>query len=181
MAVSRNYLVVGALLILVGLVLFVAQLLGVDVDRLGWPLLVIVPGLALLFLGVALGDAAGEGLSIAGGITTMVGLVLLYQNATGHWATWAYAWALVAPGGVGVGQVVFGAFHRRNKTVRAGLDVLLVGLTLFCLLGLFFELVIGLSGFDVGGGTVILPAVLIGLGVVLLIRNLFKFQGRAER
>jgi hypothetical protein len=142
---------------------------------------VIIPGLALLTWGVAVGDAAGEGMSLAGAMVSMTGLILLYQQNTGHWATWAYAWALIAPGSVGLGQIVFGSYHGRTKMVRSGLDVLLAGLTLFVILGLFFELVIGLSGFGGGRGSAVLPAVLIGLGLVLLVRNLFKVRARPER
>ena len=34
-------------------------------------------------------------------VVTTVGLVLLYQNTTGRWESWAYAWALVGPAASG--------------------------------------------------------------------------------
>jgi len=40
---------------------------------------------------------------IPGSIITIAGLVLAVQNTFDLFATWAYAWALVAPGGVGLG------------------------------------------------------------------------------
>jgi hypothetical protein len=181
MKLSRSSLVVGGLLILVGIALLVGQFAGVDLGRVGWPFFVIIPGVVVLILGLWLAGSAGEGLSTVGSMVTMVGLILLYQNSTGHWATWAYAWALVAPTSIGVGQLLFGALHGQGKLVRSGLDTMLAGLGLFVVLGLFFELVIGLSGFRVRGGDIILPAVLIGLGLLLLIRNLFKHRAREER
>jgi hypothetical protein len=181
MNISRSSLVLGGLLILVGIALLIVQFFGVDLGRVGWPLFIIIPGAILLILGLWLGGSAGEGLTTVGGIVTTVGLILLYQERTGHWATWAYAWALVAPTSVGLTQMLFGAVHGQSNLVRSGLDSFLTGLGIFVVLGLFFELVIGLSGFTVRGGDVILPAVLIGLGVLLLIRNLFKHRGREAR
>jgi hypothetical protein len=181
MNISRSSLVLGGALILVGIALLVAQLVGVDLGRVGWPFFIIVPGVVVLILGLWLGGSAGEGASVLGSMITTVGLILLYQNSTGHWATWAYAWALVAPTSIGVGQFLFGTVHGQGKLVRSGLDTMLAGVGIFVVLGLFFELVIGLSGFNVRGGDIILPAVLIGLGLLLLIRNLFKYRGREAR
>ena len=42
--------------------------------------------------------AISEGLAIAGSIVTVSGLILLIQDATAHYESWAYAWALVFPG-----------------------------------------------------------------------------------
>jgi hypothetical protein len=181
MNISRSSLVLGGLLVLLGIALLVMQFVGVDLERMGWPFFIIVPGAVLWILGLWLAGSGGEGLTVAGGIVTAVGLVLLYTNSTGRWTTWAYAWALVAPASVGLSQLVFGALHGQGRLVRSGLDTFLTGLGIFVVLGLFLELVIGLSGFRVRGGEVILPAVLIGLGVLSLIRNLFKYRGRAER
>jgi hypothetical protein len=159
----------------------VVQLFGVELDLVGWPLFVIIPGVLLLILAVGLGGSAGEGLSVVGAMVTVVGLILFYQDRTGHWATWAYAWALVAPGSIGLGQIIFGLVHGKRELIRSGIDTLIAGLSIFVVLGLFLELVIGLSGFRVRGGRYILPAVLIGLGVISLIRNLFKIRERGER
>ena len=38
----------------------------------------------------------------------MLGLVLAYTNSTGDWPFWAYAWALVVPGGIGLGMYLQG-------------------------------------------------------------------------
>ena len=52
------------------------------------------------------------GFAIAGSIVTTVGSVLLYQQTTGHWESWAYAWALVGPGAAGLGMLVYGLLFR---------------------------------------------------------------------
>ena len=62
----------------------------------------------------------GSGLTVAGSIVTMVGLVLLYQNATGNWKGWAYAWALVGPGGSGLGMLLYGTRSGNRKMARDG-------------------------------------------------------------
>ena len=82
----------GLILIVGGGALLVAQLMDVDFGRIGWPFFVIAPGVVLLLAGLA--SSGGLGLAIAGSIVTMVGLILFFQNATGLYATWAYAWAL---------------------------------------------------------------------------------------
>ncbi|MEA2655708.1 MAG: hypothetical protein QOI23_1073, partial [Chloroflexota bacterium] len=89
----------GVVLVVVGLFYFVVQVAGINLESFGWPLFIIIPGLTLLIVGFV---SFGTGAAIPGGILTMVGLVLAVQNATGYWSGWAYAWALVAPGGVGL-------------------------------------------------------------------------------
>src|SRR5919106_1205810 len=76
----------GAALIVVGLIFFIGQWLDVDWGAATWPFYVIAPGLALLAFGLT--QRNGSGLAIAGSIVTMVGLVLLYQNATDRWESW---------------------------------------------------------------------------------------------
>ena len=66
----------------------------------GWPLYVIIPGITLLVVGFI---SLGSGALIPGGIVTVTGLVIAYQAVTDDWASWSYAWALVVPGGVGLG------------------------------------------------------------------------------
>lgn len=157
----------GLILIVGGGALLVAQLMDVDFGRIGWPFFVIAPGVVLLLAGLA--SSGGLGLAIAGSIVTMVGLILFFQNATGLYATWAYAWALTGPFGSGLGIVLHGLVHRRPDTVRDGFWPLMTGLGLFAVGFVFFEGIIGLSGgrLDLPGWA--LPAVLIlaGVGVLL--------------
>jgi hypothetical protein len=160
---------VGTILILVGALFLGAQLLDIDVGEVGWPFFVIIPGVVSLALGFVLRGAAG--LIIGGSVVTMVGLVLLYQNTTGHWESWAYAWALVGPGGSGIGSVLAGTRERSPGLVRAGLWQIVVGLTLLAAGLFFFEGLIGISGEPLSLPNWLLPAVVIAAGVVLLLRG----------
>jgi hypothetical protein len=170
---NRGAVTLGIVLIVVGALLLVDRVVGIDLASAGWPLFVIVPGVLLLAWGVSMTGREGVGLAVGGGITTVVGLILAVQNATGLWATWAYAWALVGPGGTGLGLIAFGLTHGDEGLVSNGLRSLGSGLALFVAFGIFFEGVIGLSGTpflstDIG------PVVLIGAGVVVLLVGLFR-------
>lgn len=161
---------VGVVLIVVGILLLLGQLLGVHLGQYFWPFFVIVPGVVLFVIALSAGAQAGEGLSIVGGIVTMVGLVLLYQNTFNHFESWAYAWALVGPTSVGLSQMIYGSAKGRDDLVTSGKRVAAVGITIFLVAAAFFELVIGLSGFGLGryGWAVLL----IILGVFFLLRAL---------
>jgi len=143
---DRRGVLLGVILIGLGLLFLVERFVGVDLAEAGWPLFVIIPGVLLFAWGVTQSGREGLGLAVAGGITTVVGLILAVQNATGLWATWAYAWALVGPGGSGLGMAGYGLVRRDSALVRNGLRSIAAGVGLFLAFGLFFEGVIGLSG-----------------------------------
>jgi hypothetical protein len=165
---NRGALILGGVLILLGLFFLAERFLDIDLGRYGWPLFVIVPGLILLVVGLTGPVPEGAGLTVAGTITTVTGLVLAFQNATGLWATWAYAWALVGPAASGLGLAIYGVARGLPDMRRQGVRALGIGLGLFVAFGLFFEGVIGLSGQPFLVGTDYLPIVLIGGGVVVL-------------
>ena len=108
----RGTVLLGLALVLLGGLALAGRFLNLDVLSLGWPIFVLAPGIVLFAAGVAIGGKGGLGLAIPGGIVSMVGLVLTFQSATGLWGTWAYAWALVAPGGVGLALVLYGLLTR---------------------------------------------------------------------
>jgi hypothetical protein len=164
----RGAVVLGAILIVLGGVFLVTNLTGFSFEA-AWPLFIIVPGLVLLGASFAVGGEAGGGLAIAGSIVTTVGLILAAQEATGLYASWAYAWALVAPGSVGVGMFLFGTYTGRADLTSAGVRLIAVGLALFIGFGLFFEGVIGLSGEGTPPLEGILPIALIALGAILVV------------
>src|SRR5258706_948536 len=113
--------ILGIILIALGGFFLAERVVGFDLGHYGWPFFVIVPGALLFAAALATADVrAGTGLATAGGITTMVGIVLAVQNVTGLWATWAYAWALVGPGGSGVGLFLYGLFRGQPDLVTAG-------------------------------------------------------------
>jgi len=164
---QRGGLILGLALILLGGAALLAQVGGVSI---GWPIWIVVPGVALILGAVAVGGSGGSGMAAVGGIVTMVGAVLAVQEAADLYQTWAYAWALVAPGGVGAGVAVYGLLARRGEDLRGGLGALFVGVVLFLVGFLFFEGVVGLSGSRFAGLTdVAVPLALVGIGVVVLV------------
>jgi hypothetical protein len=164
--------VFGASFILFGLLLLVGQLLHIDFLSLLWPFFIIVPGVALFLAALLASGKSGEPLAISGSIITMVGCILLFQNVTGLWSTWAYAWALIAPTSIGLGLLLWGAIKGHPDKVKEGLNLAGIGLVIFLVAGAFFELVLGVSGF--GLGPLALPFLLIGLGIVLILVNVIR-------
>jgi len=110
---------------------------------------------------------------------SMVGVVLSVQAATGLWATWAYAWALVAPGGVGLAFVLYGVLTGQPDVARDGVPILLTGLGLFVAFGLFFEGVLHLSGAALPLADSVLAAGLVVLGVVIVVVGMSGRKTRA--
>jgi hypothetical protein len=162
--------VLGGILVAVGLLFLVTQQLNVDLGDVGWPFFVIAPGVAITVLGLTMRH--GIGLAVGGSIASVVGLVLLYQNATDHWESWAYAWALVGPGGSGLGMLLYGARNGDASMMRAGFWQILGGVGLFAAGFVFFEGVIGISGRRFPLPEWVLPAIVIAFGAVLMIRGL---------
>lgn len=165
-------LVLGAILIVVGAILFAGQVIDIGFGDLGWPFWVIGVGVAVLLVGLLV--LTEPPIVVGGTVVTTVGLVLLYQNTTDHWESWAYAWALVGPAASGLGMVLWGLRTRNGDTIRGGTWGFLGGLALFAVGVLFFEGIIGLSGDRWAIPDWTLPAVIIGIGVVVLLRGLFE-------
>jgi hypothetical protein len=169
-------MIVGTLLILLGGLFLLGQAtgfwpLGWLTTEIGWPFIVIAVG-ALFFVGMVAGGRDAGSLAIPGSIITGTGLVLLALNATDQWQAMAYAWTLIAPTSIGVGFMLWGLWADQPERVRQGQRLTTIGLALFLGLAAFFELVINLSGFFVGSITRIgLPLLLIGLGLLLLLRR----------
>jgi hypothetical protein len=102
----------------------------------------------------------------------MTGLILLYQNTTSHWQSWAYAWVLIAPTSIGIGRAIQGWWSDRPDTIRDGRRIATAGLILFAVLAIFFELVLDISGLvDRSLAGIILPVLLIGAGAYLVLRG----------
>jgi len=157
-------------LVVVGIFALGVVVLGVDLTQYGWPLFVIVPGLTLLVVGFVGG---GAGASVPGGIVTMLGLVLAYQSSTGDWASWAFAWALIAPGGVGLGLYLQALRDRDPVILKRGRTLIFVALMIFMIGFVFFESILGISATDYGiFGKAALPALLIVIGAILLVRSI---------
>jgi hypothetical protein len=160
----------GVVLVVVGLFYFLVQVANVDLSSFGWPLFVIIPGVTLLIVGIV---SLGTGAAIPGGILTMVGLILAYQNSTGHWTSWAYAWALVAPGGVGLGLFLQGLREKNANLVRQGRSLMGIAALIFIVGFVFFESILDISGInDEPVVRAALPALFIIIGILLLARSI---------
>jgi hypothetical protein len=166
----------GASLILLGIVFligrYVSALFDFDLGHYAWPFFIIIPGLLLFMASFVFERRAGIPVAMFGGMVTTVGGILLIQNIFDLYASWAYAWALVAPTSVGLAKLVYGALRGLEDEVKSGLTLSGIGLAIFVVGGFFFELVIGINGFGFGAAWQCWPGLLIGLGVILLLANL---------
>ena len=166
---DRGPMLLGAGMLLVGFLLLAGRFLHIPFNDFLWPFIFIVPG-ALVFLSAVFSESSsGEGLSILGGILSMLGFVFLMQTITGLWASWAYIWALIAPTSIGLSQMVYGNLKHRDAITASGWRLTKIGLSIFMVGFLFFELVIGISGF--GFGLPVFPMILIFVGVIILARS----------
>jgi hypothetical protein len=159
----------GIVLVVVGLFALGVVLFGVDLTQYGWPLFVIIPGLTLLVVGFLGG---GQGASIPGGIVTMLGLLLAYSNSTGDWPSWAFAWSLIVPFGVGLGMYLQALRDRDLPALRRGRTLMFVGALIFMIGFVLFESILGISDMDYGiFGKAALPGLLVVIGIILLVRS----------
>mgnify|MGYP001102408668 CR=1 FL=1 len=161
-------IVVGLGLIALGALFLLGSIFRIDVWSFLWPFFIIVPGL-LFFVGMVAMGRSGAPLAVPGSIVTMVGLLLLYQSLTGHWESWAYAWALIFPTAVGIGLAIAGLWGDEPKTTRVGTVMATIGLGVFVFFAFFFELLLNISGFRSGPfGRIMFPLLLIAAGLGLI-------------
>ena len=160
----------GLVLVALGVFFLVAQYLDVNVWGFAWPFIIIIPG--LLFFAAMLGGGPALGvLAIPGSIITTIGLILLYQSTFNHFESWAYTWALI-PTAAGIGFIIDGRRQRDPMRVAGGERIVKIGLTLFLIGFVFFELVLnisGLFGWTLGG--IVGPLLLIAGGIYLFFRR----------
>ena len=171
---SRNDLAGGAILILVGVFYMLIEYFDFDLSQYTWPFYVIVPGLLIIVFALTLEVKTGKWVVTAGSIITMAGLILLYQNTFNHFESWAYGWALLVPTAVGLGQVFFGNLKSLSDLAATGKRNAKLGIYIFVIGAVFFEVVIGISEFrlsNFGLDISIWPVLLIGLGLYVLLRD----------
>ena len=98
-----------------------------------WALSII--GVAAIFLVASILNNI-PGLSIPAFIIGGIGGLLYYQNVTGDWDSWAYAWSLI-PGFVGIGLLFFSLQSKDKGTLKAGFILLYISAVLFFIFGSF--------------------------------------------
>ena len=102
----RKSITVGVLFILIGGWFFAVQNyepLNQWSDAFAeWPIWIVAIGI-LIFVAGLLGGAPS--LAVPAAIISGLGGIFYYQNLTGEWDTWAYAWTLI-PGFIGVGTLI---------------------------------------------------------------------------
>jgi hypothetical protein len=175
--ITPGNLILGIALIILGIFFFFGQALNqvfnIRISGFTWPFTVILPGVLLYIAAFLTEVRAGRGLAVAGSVITAVGVLLFFQNVTGLWATWAYAWALVAPTAPGLGLALFGVLRSQSGLVREGLKIAAIGAIIFAVGATFFELLIGISGFDFFGlRGFCFPLVLIAAGLLFIVLNM---------
>jgi hypothetical protein len=156
----------GIILVGLGVFFLLAQILNFSVFGFVWPFVILLPGAAFLYAAYT-GDKSNAGLAVPGAIIGGTGLILLYQNITGHWASWAYAWTLY-PVFLGLALSFIGHRTENRKTYETGQGFIRWGGIAFIVGAAFFELAI----FDHGAlGDLVLPILLIGVGAWILFRG----------
>jgi hypothetical protein len=170
---ERNTRALGLLLLAVGAWILVARFIHIDLGSWLWPFWVIVPGGLIMALGFRDTHRNNEGLVTFGSIVAVTGIILFVQNITGQWQSWAYAWALLFPGSIGLGQYLWGKRAGNVAEVRRGEKTMQTAFVLFVTFGLFFEVVLGIGGFHLGTASrIVVPVLLIAGGVALCITSM---------
>ena len=165
---TRTSVVGGMLLILLGLFFLAYQVMPERLSwlrvEMSWPLIVVAVGVFLLVFGLLVG---APGMAVPASIVGGIGMLLYWQNATGNWESWAYAWTLI-PGFVGIGIILSGLLGegRLRDALEGGFWLIMISLVMFAIFGSF------LGGLNLLGPY--WPALLIFLGLILLVRGFFR-------
>lgn len=171
MSTQRNLasLVGGILLILFGLLSLLGQFFsGFHLWNTFWPFIIIGVGV-LFYIGMFAGGKSASGLAIPATIITAVGLMLFYQNLSGHWESWSYGWTVILFS-VGLGIYIMGRFGDDLEQRNSGVGVMKVGAILFVLFGGFFELIFS-AGRGFGLRQIFFPIALIALGLYIIFKR----------
>jgi hypothetical protein len=128
-----------------------------------WPWLVIGLGGLLLLFGLLVGS---PGLAVPASVVGGIGCILYFQNLSGNWASWAYAWTLI-PAFFGVGVLISGLLEGNlRRSLGSGVSLIVLSLVLF----IIFASILG--GPNLLGSY--WPVLLILLGAWLLIRGIVR-------
>lgn len=159
----------GILLIGAGLLWALVQFGNFGINSTFWPLFIIVPGLAILLFANTV--EAGDWSSALGAVILVTGLLLAYQSVFDHFESWAYAWALVTPGALGLGLFIHAKRFGNQSQIPLATKLMSAGAILFVIGVAFFEILINISGRSTYGGGIngyAFPVALVGAGVLVL-------------
>jgi hypothetical protein len=165
-------MVIGAMLLAIGVLSLVGQFIRPLNGGVLWPVIVIGFGLAF-FVAMLFGGRSFGPLAIPGSIITGIGLILFIQNFFGLWETWSYTWALIICA-VGTGLFIYGSWSDIPDLRRSGLKVAQVGLILFLIFGIMFEVIFSISGVTLPINAIFWPLMLVVLGVGMIITRSYR-------
>ncbi len=170
---NAGALVAGIILIVFGLMALAGQFFNLVNWGLLWPFLIVGFGV-FFFLAMFMGGRSAAALAIPGSIIGGIGLVLVFENITGHWESMSYFWTLIIMF-VGIGIYLMGWYSGDVNQRQAGWRVMKVGFILFVIFGVFFE------GLFHSFHNLVFPVALIILGIYLILSRSGLLSGkRAE-
>ena len=167
---KRSRLGLGVLLVAVGIAFLVLQIVPGLASwftvAVSWPLIIIGVGVLILIIGLLSGAPET---AIGACVVAGIGGILYYQNLTGNWVSWAYAWTLI-PGFSGVGMVISGILGSRvSRSISRGLNQIIASVILFLIFGSIFGPMFG--GFNILGPY--WPLLLVAAGLLVIVRAVF--------
>jgi len=170
---KRSRLGLGVVLVAVGIAFLVLQIVpGLAswfTGTLSWPLIIVGVGAFVLIVGLLSGAPET---AIGACVVAGIGGILYYQNLTGDWVSWSYAWTLI-PGFAGVGMVISGILKGRvSHSISHGLNQILISVILFLIFGSIFGRMFG--GFSYLGNY--WPLLLVAAGLLVIVRAIFHRQ-----
>ena len=165
-------LVGGALLIGFGLLSLMGRVFRGLYWGLLWPFVIIGFG-ALFFVLMFANGKSGAAFAVPGSIVGGIGLVLLFQNITGHWESMSYFWTLILLF-VGTGIYLMGWYGENESQKLSGFRLMKIGFILFIVFGLFFEMIFSSLGDE------LFPILLILLGGYLVFSRSGLFSRKQD-
>jgi len=165
---SRSQLMLGIILILAGAWFFASRTIPSLAEFANkifeWPFTLMWIGALILVIGLFTGN---PGAAVPACIVAGIGGIFYYNETYATQAAWAYMWTLI-PGFIGVGSILAGLLgDNTRQNLRHGFNSLVFSAVAFLVFASIF------GSLDVLGNYGI-AILLIGLGVWLLIRSLWK-------
>ena len=168
---TRNNLAVAVTLIALGAWFLAVEALpalkAFAYGRDTWPLPIIGIGAFLAVVGLLTWTPPTL---VPACIVAGVGCLLYWQNSTGNWASWSYAWTLI-PGFAGFGLLLFGLLARKRGAYISGMWNFFSSIILF---GIFASTLGRLPL-----AAKLWPAALIVLGLIVIVSG-FRKKKKSE-